>query len=309
MFGYSQKEAIGKLPPYKVHETLEDAKEVIRTASTKGVYDKEINLKHKSGRLIPAHLVVVPYRDATGKIAGYYGFAEDITERRKMDEMKENLIRDVSHELKTPIATAKMALDMCGRAISSEDTDRIRKAHKMASDSIDRSRKDVDTILKAFVLGKKKTGTRQMVFLNKIVREVLGNFEGVIKRKKMKVRTRFPDNADKLRTDRSDLKILLTNLIDNALKFTEKGSITLSSKLAGKNIVITVKDTGKGISSEAIGRVFDKFFKGAPSAPGTGLGLPICKSIVERHGGRINVYSKQKGMDKGTRVVVTLPLR
>lgn len=307
MLGYSQKEAIGRLPAHRIHETLDDARDVIRTASAKGIYDKEINLKHKSGRLVPSHLVVIPHKDAAGKITHFYGFAEDITERKKMDEMKENLIRDVSHELKTPIAMAKMALDMCGRAISSEDKERIKKAHKMASDSIDRSRKDVDTILKAFMLGQKRTAKRQMVSLKNIVKDVLRNYEAVIKRKKIKVHVRFPDNAGNLRTDRGDIKMLLTNLIDNALKFTEKGSITLSSRPAHRNIVITVKDTGKGISSEAIGRVFDKFFKGAPSAPGTGLGLPICKSIVERHGGKIDVHSTQKGRGRGTRVVVTLP--
>ena len=309
MFGYTQKEVLGKLSPAKVHETLEEAKDVIRTARTKGIYDKEINLKHKNGRLIPAHLVVVPYKDASGKILGYYGFAEDITERRKMDEMKENLIRDVTHELKTPIATAKMALDMCRRAISNKDTERIKKAHRMAADNIGRSKKDIDTILNAFVLGQKRAGARQVVSIKNIAREVLGNFEGIIARKKVKVHTRFSGDADRLRADRSDFRILLTNLIDNALKFTEKGSITLSSRVADKNIVITVKDTGRGIPSEEIGRVFDKFYKGAPSAPGTGLGLPICKDIVERHGGKINVYSNLKGTGKGTTMVVTLPKR
>lgn len=85
MFGYTQKEAIGKLSPLALHETKEDAEKVIRIATEKGIYDEEINLKHKNGKLIFVRLVVVPYRDKNGKISILYGFAEDISKRKKAE--------------------------------------------------------------------------------------------------------------------------------------------------------------------------------------------------------------------------------
>lgn len=90
MLGYTAEEAIGKLTPADIHETKEEAKEAIRTASKKGLYDREINLRHKDGRLIPSHLVVVPYKDVKGKIIHFYGFAMDITMRRKAEEKLRN---------------------------------------------------------------------------------------------------------------------------------------------------------------------------------------------------------------------------
>ncbi len=86
MFGYTKDEVIGKMTPVSVHETKEDADEVIRVASETGIYDRHANLKHKDGHLIPVHLVVIPYRNGKGEIVAFYGFGEDITERKAAEE-------------------------------------------------------------------------------------------------------------------------------------------------------------------------------------------------------------------------------
>ncbi len=85
MLGYSPQEAIWKIIPLDIHETKADADEVIRVASERGIYDKEIRFRCKDKTLIPVHLVVVPNKDSTGKIVGFYGFAEDITERKRAE--------------------------------------------------------------------------------------------------------------------------------------------------------------------------------------------------------------------------------
>jgi len=86
MLGYTADEVIGKMSSHTIHESEEDAEEVIRIASESGMYDKEINLVHKSKSVVPVHLVVVPKKTEGGEITGFYGFAEDVTARKKAEE-------------------------------------------------------------------------------------------------------------------------------------------------------------------------------------------------------------------------------
>jgi len=305
MFGYSQKEAVGKLSPYDVHETKDEANEVVRIAAKKGICDKELNLKRKDGRLFPARLVIVPYKNPAGEIVSFYGFAEDITERKKIDQMKENLIRDVTHELKTPIAMTEMAYDMCVRAIKTKDMRRIKKAHNVALRNIQRFRKDVENVLKVFALGHEKVSAKETCSLKKIVQKAVRDIDYLIKDNKLKIKIDIPKNADAVFANKNDVSTLITNIIDNAVKFTKRGGITISSRSSGNRIIIKAVDTGAGIAPAAAGLVFEKFYKQSTSLPGVGLGLPICKEIVERYNGKINVSSK--GVGKGTTVIVTLP--
>ncbi|MDD5421949.1 MAG: diguanylate cyclase [Candidatus Omnitrophica bacterium] len=91
MFGYTSEEAIGKLTPADIHESKEDADEVLRTAAKEGIFDRELNMVHRSGRFVRCRLVVVPYRDASGDIVNFYGFAEDITKRSEAEKSREDL--------------------------------------------------------------------------------------------------------------------------------------------------------------------------------------------------------------------------
>ena len=86
MLGYKADEVIGKVSAVVLHESEEDAKEVFRGIDEKGIYDKEINLVHKNGKMIPVHLVVIPEKNGKGDVIGFYGFAEDITERKRAQE-------------------------------------------------------------------------------------------------------------------------------------------------------------------------------------------------------------------------------
>ena len=98
----------------------------------------------------------------------------------------------------------------------------------------------------------------------------------------------------------------MNHLVDNAIKFTDEGKITLAVKTLPQAIEITVEDTGRGLDKDAQECVFEKFYKENPSAEGTGIGLAICKHIVLMHKGKIWVESE--GRRKGSRFKFTLPI-
>ena len=105
--------------------------------------------------------------------------------------------------------------------------------------------------------------------------------------------------------NREDIEVLLRNIIDNAIKFTEKGSVEMTAHMDNESVVVTVIDTGCGIASKDKDKIFDKFYKRHVAVPGTGLGLAICKEIVKKYGGTIDVISE--GVNKGTTVTFILP--
>ena len=99
---------------------------------------------------------------------------------------------------------------------------------------------------------------------------------------------------------------LINHLIDNAIKFTEHGKIVISARVLSDAVEVTVEDTGRGLDEKTRERVFEKFYKETPSAFGSGIGLAICKNIVQKHRGRIWVESEGRG--KGSRFKFTLPI-
>ena len=113
----------------------------------------------------------------------------------------------------------------------------------------------------------------------------------------------------KLVVDKKRMMEVLTNLVDNAIKFTEKGEIKLLAKRKGNDVLVEVVDTGVGISKENVGKMFTPFYQIEPfytrKHGGTGLGLSICKAIVEQHGGKVGVRST---LGKGSTFFFTLPL-
>ena len=113
----------------------------------------------------------------------------------------------------------------------------------------------------------------------------------------MKLKMEIQDNLPLIKGDKVRLTQVLTDLIDNAIKFTEKGEIVVIAKKKGKDVWVCVKDTGIGIAKENIPKLFTKFYQVDSSLSrrygGTGLGLAICKKIIEAHGGEIWVESKK----------------
>jgi signal transduction histidine kinase len=234
------------------------------------------------------------------------GVFRDISERKKIDQMKDNLIRDVSHELKTPIAMMEMALGMQQQAIEAGDYDEIRNAWRIGCRNLKTLSKDVNNVLKMFSLGAKMAAPqRRRISLKRMADEVIRELRDLIAQKKLKIEVDIPPVFDKIHADRKMIRTLIYNIIENAIKFTRYGAVYIAVQVSGKEIFFRVKDTGCGIKLKDKSVLFTRFFKQDPSMQGTGLGLPICKEIAAIYGGSIEVDSE--GVGKGATVTVKLP--
>lgn len=232
----------------------------------------------------------------------------DISEQKKIQQMKDNLIRDITHELKAPIAMMRMALAMSQEALREHSMKGVAAALGIEERNLKILSRDVQNILDSYALRHPgMTRRRSGVSLRKTVDEITAELRDLIDSRKLRLRVDIPKNANRITTDPRALHTLLYNILDNAIKFTRRGSIFVTARSTGRRLWIRVRDTGCGIEAKDRKHVFDKFFKAYPSARGTGLGLAICREIVALLGGSIRVVSKGSG--KGTTAMVSLPCR
>ncbi|UCG34910.1 MAG: PAS domain S-box protein [Candidatus Omnitrophota bacterium] len=299
------KKVIGKRVleafPFLPSKIEDECREVF--SSGKPLITEEVN--NINGIEIITETRKIPVFEA-GKVIRVVTVIRDITERRHMERLRENLIRDVSHSLKTPVAMLEMANDIGQRGIETNDTQRIKKAMDLASKNVIRLRKDINNILEVYVLSK-AIGARpkEKSSLRKVINEIAENIKYVIEEKGLSFEINIDSRTDKILIIERELYTLLLNIIDNAVKFTNEGEILLSTKLKNNCIQIKVEDTGCGLTPFQRDMVFERFYKRSSAMPGMGLGLNISKEIVEKYGGKIEIFSK--GLGKGVTVIIELP--
>jgi two-component system sensor histidine kinase ResE len=222
-----------------------------------------------------------------------------------------DFVANVSHELKTPLTSiqgfAQAILD--GTAASSESRrqaaqviyDEAGRMHRLALDLLD--------------LARLEGGTAEMdmsaVDVGALLRGIIERFSLQAQKANVDLRVMVPENVPALVADGDRLAQVFTNLVDNALKFTPaNGQVTLSARIDGAWIEFEVADSGVGVGSEALPRLFDRFYQADPARAGgenhgAGLGLAIAQEIVQAHGGKIGVRSS---VGHGTTFTIRLPL-
>ncbi len=229
---------------------------------------------------------------------------------KELDQLKNSFVSIASHELRTPMTSIKGYVDNLLEGIAGALT-----AKQTTYLSRIRHNADRLTRLIADLLDLSKIESGQVPLhpgplpLPELVTEVVDSLQPLAKQKGLTLQTTPLDEKAVLQADRDKLTQVLTNLIQNAIKFTDPGgTVTVESATKGQGFVyLSVADTGCGIPPEEVGKVFDKFFRGsqsAPQTPGAGLGLAIAKSLVERHGGEIWVESHP---GQGSRFSFTVP--
>ncbi len=271
-------------------------------------FAKEVKVLKKDGTFF--------YADISAYSVSFFGnkyivgVFRDVTPRVKFDVVKKNIIRDMSHSLKTPLAMLEMALFSMDNYLKNDQIEKAKQIAKIASNNVSKVKKDIDNISEAFSLDMRKTMNlvtqKEKIYLVGFLKGLLDKWRVLSAEKDINLVVDLPNKDFYVSFNKRDLFVILNNVIDNAFKFTPKGVITISLKKLKKYCQIMIEDTGLGIEKDSIDRIFERFFRGNVASEGTGLGLSVSKDLLDIYGGSIKIGSK--GKHTGTKVLISLPL-
>ena len=275
-----------------------------------GVYMNEVAARLPEGRgHRPLRLYVSRMTD-NGTVVGALAMVEDITEMRRMEQMRTDFAANVSHELKTPLTTIRGFVE----TLEAGAIDRPEMAHKflriihLETERLTRLINDILSISK-LESGDDQV-TTERIRLDKIAHDVCEMLSLHAQEKKISLNYRMNEKPIYIMGNHDRVEQMLINLTENAIKYNQpEGSVTVQVFADEKQANVTVSDTGIGIAEEHIPRLFERFYrvdKGrSRQMGGTGLGLAIVKHIVMSMNGEIEVHSR---LGEGTEFLVTLPL-
>jgi len=230
----------------------------------------------------------------------------DITQRRRLESMKKDFVVNVSHELRTPLTAITGFVETLEEE-TGEPQRRYIEIIKKHTQRLSALVQDLLTLSELEEQGFRLQ--RERVSLKPLVEGCAKIFEPRLKEKGLELRLEFGDALPAVDADPFKLEQVFINLIDNAVKYTEKGSIRVTAGPEGDRVRIRVMDTGIGIPREHLQRIFERFYvvdkSRSRQAAGTGLGLSIVKHIVALHGGTVDVAST---LGRGTTFEILLPI-
>ncbi|OGW80255.1 MAG: hypothetical protein A3G33_06170 [Omnitrophica bacterium RIFCSPLOWO2_12_FULL_44_17] len=229
----------------------------------------------------------------------YKQLEERNKELQKLDILKSEFVSTVSHELRTPMAIIREGVSQVLEGILGDINVEQKEFLTISLENIDRLGRIINDLLDISKLEAGRVELRREWFdLVSIVNDAIKNYKLMDKAsaKGVELRTKFSGERIEVYADRDKLIQIIMNLINNALKFTEEGFIEVAVEDCEDRVECKVSDTGRGISEDDLQHIFVKFRqfdrKDGPGKQGTGLGLTICKALVELHGGTMTVDSK-----------------
>lgn len=272
-----------------------------------GVREVEMVIRAKDGTQKTLLVSTSLMHPRGGKL--FLSVYRDISTYKMMDQLKDEFIGTVSHELRTPLSIVKEGISLILDEIPGKINSAQAKVLSSAKVNIDRLARIINRLLDISKIEAGKVEVKKRsVNLADIVEEVIRSFGLKMKEKGLGVKVSLPSNGVEIFADEDMITQVVTNLVDNAVKFTRSGNIQVSIKAALGNVECSVSDTGIGIARIDMPKLFRKFQQfgraSGPGEKGTGLGLSIAKSIIDMHGGIIRVESE---LGKGTKVTFTLP--
>ncbi|MEK6568019.1 MAG: HAMP domain-containing sensor histidine kinase, partial [Candidatus Omnitrophota bacterium] len=247
----------------------------------------------------------------------------DVTERRKaeddlrkanqellqLDRLKSEFINMSSHEMRTPISIIREGISQLVEGLHGEFKPEQKYFLGKSFKNVNRLIKVVDNIFEVSELDSGKALLEEESFdLAELAGTAIAGFDPEIKSSGLEIRENFPRNKVKLDADKKKVSRVLTELIKNALKFTEKGYIEIKIEDKNDRVEFSIKDSGKGIAEENLPKAFDKFQQFSrdfgPGERGSGLGLALSKGLIELHKGKIWVESR---LGEGSKFTFSLP--
>jgi two-component system phosphate regulon sensor histidine kinase PhoR len=239
------------------------------------------------------------------ELSGYVAVFHDITQIEKLEQVRKDFVANVSHELKTPITAIKGFADTLleGAVDDKENALKFIQTIKANSERINSLVDDLMTISK-IELGVIKV-EKSLIDVTAVFETITELFQDIATEKNLFLQTSPEPDLLQINADKNRLIQILTNLVDNAIKFTEKGGVTFGTEKDDDRAVIFVKDTGMGVPAKHLPRLGERFFRVDPARSrkmgGTGLGLAIVKHLVRAHGWNMQIGSVH---GRGTKVSI-----
>ena len=310
--GYSESEVLGKnwfenfLPPSN-QESIQALFSDVLNSNTYPYYQDAILTKSGEARSIAWNNTML--QDSTGKTIGTISIGEDITERQKVEEMKNEFIGIVSHELRTPLTAIQMSLGLLQTGIYANKPDKAQRMIEIALIDTNRLVNLVNDILDLERLESGRAVLEKTVCqAADLMQQAVDGVQAIAAQQNLTLKIAPTDAIVWAAAD--TILQTLTNLLSNAIKFSPLNSVIhLGAERQADNVLFQVSDQGRGIPADKLETVFGRFQQvdasDAREKGGTGLGLPICRSIIERHGGKIWVESTA---GRGSTFFFTLPI-
>ncbi len=342
IFGYKAEDITGQiLTAIHIKEKVDQTrfKKALETVKKEGEYTYTFERKNTTGPRYLESRVSGIWNDG-GTLVGYVLMSRDITERKKtekelqkahnelekrveertselknayeelqkVDELKSNIIANVSHELRTPLSIANSALEL---AMDEKYPEERGKLLEVAINALTRQDVIVGNLLEAATIEKNmKNAKLGAVDVTQAIKQECEEFKPKAKSKKLKMKVNIQKNLPQVLADNEQIRRVLHNLIDNAIKFNkEGGNITIEANNRDGKVEVCISDTGIGITEDKHNKIFDRFYQLDSSTKrhygGTGMGLAVVKEIVESYAGKITVESE---LSKGSSFCFILPI-
>jgi two-component system phosphate regulon sensor histidine kinase PhoR len=251
-------------------------------------------------------VIAIPY--ANNRPGGALLLIQDLTEVRSLQTMRRELVGNISHEFRTPLAGIKTMVETL-QDIAAEDKEATKDFLSRIEVEVDRMTQLVAELTE---LSRIETGKAELelepVEVNSLVEEAVAQLKPQAERQNLSVETSLARDFPAIPADRERLRQVMVNLIHNAIKFNHPGgNIKITTKSSEKMVTVEVSDTGIGIAKNDLPHIFERFYKAdkSRSGQGSGIGLAIAKHVIESHGGEIKARSEE---GKGTTFSISLPL-
>ncbi|MDD4924635.1 MAG: ATP-binding protein [Dehalococcoidales bacterium] len=285
---------------FRDHQLNEILRQCLNTGKQQTTQFESIALK----KFIQAFAVPISSDGLNGALI----LLQDLTELRSLQTTRRELIGNISHEFRTPLAGIKaMAQTLQDGAIEERDT--AKDFLNRIEAEVDRLTQMVSELTELSRIENGKVGLKtEIVDINKLIAEVLAQLQPQADRQNLDLKCEFKTGQLLVKADRERIRQVIINLVHNAIKFSKPGkAITTVSRKQGIFAAIEITDEGIGISKDDLIHIFERFYKAdkSRSGQGTGMGLAIAKHLVQAHGGIISATSEE---GKGTTITFTLPL-
>ncbi|MFC2139701.1 sensor histidine kinase, partial [Bacteroidota bacterium] len=241
----------------------------------------------------------------------FYQTMSLLLKQKKITEIKNDLINNITHEFKTPISTISLAADNIAEPGLLKNREALQKYSQIIKDENRRLQEMVDTLLNTAIIERGEyVITKSKLDIIKLIDKVIHKFDILIQQKDANVKVMHEARNSVITADYFHVENIISNILDNALKYnSKKPEISITTKNVGPYLSISVEDNGIGIDKSQIKKIFETFYRvpkgNLHDIKGYGIGLSYVKKMTEAHGGRINVESK---LNEGSKFDIFFPI-